>query len=177
MNAATIVNIILCILSFILAAISVVTVIITLRQNNKMIEESTRPVISIYTDEINAGNPFFYLIVKNFGKSPAYITKFEYDFDFKGCYKIRNDKDYLKGLNNAVLASGQSRICTLDYAIIDKEVTFTLEYHSGAKKVYLEKITIDLKAGVSMPYGKIATDGKELHTISYVLQEMLQKSL
>ena len=73
MDVATIVNIILCILSFILAVISVVTVVITLRQNNKMIEESTRPVISIYTDEINAGNPFFYLIVKNFGKSPAYI--------------------------------------------------------------------------------------------------------
>ena len=90
MDISTIVNIILCVLSFILAAISVVTVVITLRQNNKMIEESTRPVISVYTDEINAGNPFFYLIVKNFGKSPAYITKFEYDFDFKGCYKIRN---------------------------------------------------------------------------------------
>lgn len=110
MDTATIVNIILCVLSFILAVISVVTVVITLRQNNKMIEESARPVISIYTDEINAGNPFFYLIVKNFGKSPAYITKFEYDFDFKGCYKTRNDKDYLKGLNNAVLVPGQSRI-------------------------------------------------------------------
>lgn len=115
------------------------------------------------------------MIVRNFGKSPAYITKFEYDFDFKGCYKIRNDRDYLEGLNNAVLAPGQSRICTLDYAKIDKEVTFTLEYHSGAKKVYSDKFTIDLKAGVSMPYGKVATEGKELRTISYTLQEMLQK--
>ena len=177
MDVATIVNVILCVLSFLLAAISVVTVVITLRQNNKMIEESTRPVISVYTDEINAGNPFFYLIVRNFGKSPAYITKFEYDFDFKGCYKIRNDRDYLEGLNNAVLAPGQSRICTLDYAKIDKEVTFTLEYHSGAKKVYSDKFTIDLKAGVSMPYDKVATEGKELRTISYTLQEMLQKNL
>ena len=177
MDIPTIVNIILCVLSFILAAISVVTVVITLRQNNKMIEESTRPVVSVYTDEINAGNPFFYLIVKNFGKSPAYITKFEYDFDFKGCYKIRNDRDYLKRLNNAVLAPGQSRICTLDYAQINKEVTFTIEYCSGAKKVYSDKFTIDLKAGVSMPYGKVNTEGKELRTISYVLQEMLQKNL
>ena len=177
MDTSTIVNIILCVLSFILAAISVVTVVITLRQNNKMIEESTRLVISVYTDEINAGNPFFYLIVKNFGKSPAYITKFEYDFDFKGCYKIRKDRDYWEGLNNAALAPGQSRICTLDYAKIDKEVTFTLEYHSGAKKVYSDKFTIDLKAGVSMPYGKVATEGKELRTISYALQEMLQKNL
>ena len=91
MDVSTIVNIILCVLSFILAVISVVTVVITLRQNNRMIEESTRPFISVYTDEINAGDPFFYLVVKNFGKSTAYITKFEYDFDFNGCYKIRND--------------------------------------------------------------------------------------
>ena len=120
MDVSTIVNIILCVLSFILAAISVVTVVITLRQNNKMIEESTRPFISVYTDEINAGNPFFYLVIKNFGKSTAYITKFEYDFDFNGCYKIRNDRDYLQQLNNAVLAPGQSRICTLDYQRIDR---------------------------------------------------------
>jgi hypothetical protein len=168
---------ILCILSFILAAISVVTVAVTLRQNNRMIEESTRPYISVYTDEINTGNPLFYLIIKNFGKSPAYITKFESDFDFRGCYKIPTDKDYLGNLKNAVFAPGQSRICMLDYAKIGKEITFTLEYHSGAKKKYSEKFTIDLKAGVSMPYGKAATEGKELRTISYTLQEMLQKNL
>lgn len=177
MDIATIVNIMLCVLSFILAAISVVTVVITLRQNNKMIEESTRPVISIYTEEINAGEPFFYLVVKNFGQSPAYITKFEYDFNFNGCYKIRNDKDYLKKLTKSVLAPGQSRICMLDYAKIDKEVTFIISYQSSVKISYTETFTIDLKAGVSMPYGKVATEGKELRTISYTLQEMLQKNL
>ena len=52
MDTSTIVNIILCVLSFILAAISVVTVVITLRQNNKMIEESTRPVIKSEMIEI-----------------------------------------------------------------------------------------------------------------------------
>lgn len=127
--------------------------------------------------EINTGNPLFYLIIKNFGKSPAYITKFESDFDFRDCYKIPTDKDYLGNLKNAVFAPGQSRICMLDYAKIGKEITFTLEYHSGAKKKYSEKFTIDLKAGVSMPYGKAATEGKELRTISYTLQEMLQKNL
>ena len=67
MDVSTIVNIILCVLSFILAAISVVTVVITLRENNKVIEEATRPIISVYTDELNAGNPFFDLVIENFG--------------------------------------------------------------------------------------------------------------
>ena len=83
----------------------------------------------------------------------------------------------MQQLSTAVLAPGQSRICTLDYQKINKAVTFTLEYHSGVKKTYSDKFTIDLKAGVSMPYGKVATEGKELRTISYALQEMLQKNL
>ena len=52
MDISTIVNIILCVLSFLLAVISVVTVIITLKQNSKMIEESSRAVISIYGESI-----------------------------------------------------------------------------------------------------------------------------
>lgn len=44
-NTSIIVNIILSILSFILAAISVVTVVLILRQNSKMIEKSTRPTL------------------------------------------------------------------------------------------------------------------------------------
>ena len=44
MDLATKVNIILCILSFILALISIITVIITLRQNQQMLENSSRPM-------------------------------------------------------------------------------------------------------------------------------------
>lgn len=64
METATVVNIILSILSFVLAVISVVTVVITLRQNNKMIEDSTRPVVSIYNDQINTGNILFIWLLK-----------------------------------------------------------------------------------------------------------------
>ena len=42
------INVILCILSFILAVISVITVIITLKQNSKMIKNSTRPYVVVY---------------------------------------------------------------------------------------------------------------------------------
>ena len=101
MDTSTIVNIVLSVLSFILATVSVVTVVITLRQNSKMIEESTRPIVAVYTEEINSGIPLFYLVIKNFGKSTAYMTRFESDFDFAGCYKIANDRNYLKDLKNA----------------------------------------------------------------------------
>ena len=56
MDISTVINIVLCVLSFILAVISVVTVVITLRQNNRMIEESTRPYVTARIEHI--GNIF-----------------------------------------------------------------------------------------------------------------------
>lgn len=61
MTIGEIVNLIVAILSFALAAISVITVILTLRQNNKMIEASGGTTIKIsfdtdlreYTFELN----------------------------------------------------------------------------------------------------------------------------
>ena len=64
MDTATKVNIILSILSFILALISIITVVITLRQNHTMIENATRPYLCIYGQSINPGSPEFYLVIK-----------------------------------------------------------------------------------------------------------------
>lgn len=68
-----IINIILSILSFLLSAISVITVVITLKQNNKMIEADTRPYVVaylIYEEEAER----IYFCVKNFGRSSAIIS-------------------------------------------------------------------------------------------------------
>lgn len=139
--------------------------------SNNRAERSIKPFV------IDRKNFLFANTPKGAAGSAVMFSLIRTAFDFRGCYKIPTDKDYLGNLKNAVFAPGQSRICMLDYAKIRKEITFTLEYHSGAKKKYSEKFTIDLKAGVSMPYGKAATEGKELRTISYTLQEMLQKNL
>ena len=79
MDISTKVNIVLSVLSFILAAISIITVVITLRQNNKMIENSTRPHICIYFDYTQCGEPTGYFVVKNFGTSAAYIDSLTYN--------------------------------------------------------------------------------------------------
>ncbi|MGN0298902.1 MAG: hypothetical protein ACI4C1_06975 [Lachnospiraceae bacterium] len=176
MDIATKINIALCILSFVLAAISVVTVVITLRQNSKMIEESSRAIISIYGESINPGAPMFYIVIKNFGHSLAVITKFHSDFDFSDCYGFKTDRNFINDLNNSSIAPGQSRICRLDYDKITRPITFEIEYLSASKK-YSEKITVDLKAGSSMLVSKVSTTDKELRTIAYTLQEMLQKNL
>lgn len=162
--------------SLLTSIVGVIISIITLRQNHKMVEESSRAIIGVYSDSINTGSPMLYLIVKNFGNSLATITKFDYDFDFTDCYSIKSNRDYLKDLINCAIAPGQSRICRIDYKKITSPVTFNIEYKS-CNKLFHDTFTIDLKTGTTMPVGKVDTTGKELRTISYILQEMLTKDL
>ena len=162
--------------SLVTSIIAIFISIFTLRQNSKMIEASSRPVLSIYGESINPGYPMFYIVVKNSGSSPALITQFDYDFDFSSAYCAYKGKDFLKQLQNSVIAPGQSRICALKSSALTQPVTFELTYSSDFK-TYHEKLTVDLKAGADMLISKNSTEGKELRTISYALQEMLQKNL
>ena len=163
-------------MSLLTSVIAIIISIVTLRQNSKMIEESSRAVISVYSSSINTGSPMCYLVIRNFGNSQAVITKFNYDFDFKNCYMFDVPRDYLKELTNCSIAPGHSRICVIDYQKIKEPVTFDIEYLSCGK-IYSDSFTVDLKAGVAMPISKTATENKELRTISYTLQEMLTKDL
>lgn len=162
--------------SFSTAFVAIIISLITMRQNSKMIEESSRAIISIYPQSINPGSPMMFIVIKNFGNSPAVIHKFDYDFDFTDCYKFRADRDYLKDFVGSSLAPGQSRICCLDYEKLTRPITFSLEYQSGSKN-YQETLVVDLQAGVNVPAPKVATSNEELRIISYTLQEMLQKNL
>jgi hypothetical protein len=176
MDLSTTINLVLAVSSFVLAVVSVVTVIITLLQNSKMIEESTRPVISIYTTSINPGVPMLYLVVKNFGHSPAYMQKFETDFDFSNCYKHAAGRNYIEDFSKCVLAPGQSRTCLLDYSKLSDPVKFSIAYKSSSK-TYTEELLVDLTAAVSLPNSKFTASGQELLGISYTLQEMLRQNL
>ncbi|WP_143322970.1 hypothetical protein [Clostridium sp. HBUAS56010] len=160
---------------------SIIISVLTLMQNSKMIEESTRPVISIYGTTTNFGaEQRFYFVIKNFGQTPTTITKFfsDYDFSFNQAYTSANDHDWLSNLNGAHLAPGQSKICALNYKNINKPVTFTLE-HKTTSKTYNEQIKVDLKAGAAMLVWKsdAISEKDELRNISYTLQEFIQKNL
>ena len=78
-----VVNVALCILSFILAAISVVAVVITLKQNNKMLESSTRPYITFRLESNHNG--VIIAVLKNYGNSAATVLDFSPSIDFKDC--------------------------------------------------------------------------------------------
>ena len=54
--------------SLITSIIAIIISVKTLQQNNKMIEESTRPYIVVCGKVINCQDPTFYLVIKNYGR-------------------------------------------------------------------------------------------------------------
>ena len=72
MNISTVVNIILSILSFALALLSIVFVYLTLRQNNKLLYANSRPYLSVYF-AYEENNTELFLCIKNCGNSSAII--------------------------------------------------------------------------------------------------------
>lgn len=156
--------------------IAIVISIITLRQNAKMVEESSRAVLSIYYQVINTGTTCLYLVIKNFGHSVAIIQDFNSDFDFSDAYRFRVPQDYLKSLPGMTLAPGQSYISCIDPDKVAKTVHFKLKYLS-CDKTYHDDFSLTLTDASFAPVAKTATENKELKAISYTLQEMLQKNL
>lgn len=179
MDTSIIVNIILCILSFILAAVSVITVVITLKQNSKMIENSTRPYIVVYLGMTNFQNPNYYLCIKNFGQSSAIITSFSCDCDLAEYSRIHS-KIPFKHICPSSIAPGQLFKSTLDSKKLfngtKKTMTFSIEY-TFARNTYKDIYTINLEADSDMVHTRANTDGKELKIISYALQDISENLL
>ena len=173
------INLVLSILSFILAAISVVTVVITLRQNNRMIEETNRPYITIYGDETNFSTPQFYIVIKNFGKTGATITQLKCDIDLSK-YSYQTGITPFKNINGTMLAPNQNIVCNIDNKELGKDnveiINFTISYTANGK-IYNENYPVNYFALKKNITTKSSTQDKELKTISYVLQEMVQKDL
>ncbi len=69
------------VVSLLTSTIAIIISIKTLKQNSKMISDSTRPYVVMYSKTTNFQTHQLHLILKNFGQSGAVITQFECDFD------------------------------------------------------------------------------------------------
>lgn len=176
------VNIILCLLSFFLAVISVVTVVITLRQNHKMISNSTRPYVTASAQVTNFQNAKFYVLIKNYGTSGAIIRKISTDIDIKKyLYSETTPFDFSKDL---FLAPGQSICVEVDSIKMNEDgihlFEFTIEYndvnHSKKRSVqYSEHYPINYDCYSRIALSRASTRDQELRTISFTLQDMVEK--
>jgi len=177
MSPSDIINIILCILSFILAAISVVTVIVTLRQNHKMIENSTRPYVVVTGQRTNFQEPRFYVVLKNYGASGATILQLSFDIDLHN-YSYIPEITPLGHVKDLFLAPGQTISSVLDTGKLKQNnisiFNATITYSDGLHE-YKETYPINYKGIAHNVTYKATTHNEELRTISFALQELVEK--
>lgn len=90
-------------LSILAIIISIVALVKTSRDNNKILEETSRAYISIYTETLNANRNHFYIVIRNFGNTNAILKDLKIDEKTKKMIKL-GEKDYFSSLIKAQLA-------------------------------------------------------------------------
>lgn len=170
------INATLCVLSFILAAISVIAVVLTLKQNNKMIKNSTRPYVSVVCQVTNFQSPAFYLVLKNYGNSGAEIKSFKSSIDLSQ-YSFHTECTPFGMIEGTFIAPNQSILCNLDTIKLAREVEafeVEIEYTDGIN-TFCELYPINFKAYTQNVQTRASTKDKELKIISYTLQDLVEK--
>ena len=179
MTTGEIINLILSVLSFILAAISVITVVLTLRQNNKMIEATSRAYIVVNAQYINFRNHQIVLVVRNYGSSGAIIKKISFDKDLTK-YTFELNMQPFEELKNMTFAPNQNLQCDIDNLVIGQDgldiVTCNVEYISNGKN-YKEEFMINFKAISHNIDTRVNCKDNDLKAIAYILQEHVRKNL
>ena len=164
--------------SLITSLVAIIISVITLKQNSRMISESTRPYVVMYSQSTNFQSPSLYLVLKNFGQSGATITKLECDFDLSLWSGI-NNKTPFSNFEGVFIAPGQSFLTNLYTAKVFEDphpITFKISYKSE-KKSYSDSFTINPSSLSDLVKSRAATDGKDLKIISYTLQDLVEKNL
>lgn len=140
-------------LSALAIIISVVAVVKTSKDNNMILEETSRAYVSIYTEALIANRSHFYIVFRNFGKTNAIMQNIEIDEKTKEMTKIGN-KDFFSYIAKCTIAPGQSIthvVTTGDKEFDFEHVSeFIITYLSGAK-VYTDKFEFSLGMNTRMP--------------------------
>lgn len=156
MSYETIAQLVLSLLTACASILSLSISIKTLKQNNRMIESSSRPLIKPYLSTSYVQSTTYYLVLKNFGKSSAKIIRFECDFDLGTITYPELDAPFTNIIGTEFPPSykifSQLTRLELERTIIDyfKEhnqpfgINIFIEYISDSGIVYSENTSINL---------------------------------
>ena len=168
MSSSDIIEIISIVCSSILSIVAIVISVLTLVQNNKMIFESNKPNIVIFSKVISFTTPYSYLILKNFGNSGATILNIQCDKNLKSFF----DRVPFKNIENTFIAPNQSFVYPLLPNIkLDETISFAINY-KYLNKEYSENCIVTFEQYKDITYTKIHSS-KDIKKLSDVLQEMV----
>ena len=160
------------------AVCSVVIATKTLKQTSKRLENSTRPYIVAYGRNIRLDErTYFYLVVKNFGTSAAFVDSFHISESLE--YGVNSDEDFIQRLNGAVIVPNQSHSCYLRNDSVPETLTIDLKYHAVSlkSKSYVERFEFNPKAGINMLQNNFVSNENALYRIAAFMQELWRMKL
>lgn len=117
--------------------------------NRKLIKESLRPYVAVYFLTSNHGYTKRRVIIKNFGKTAATITKFKHENITQFINTSNDGWNPLDKIENTILAPGQkiiidcSREAIREFNRRDPNLTFkfNVEYKDSSRNIYKEEFT------------------------------------
>lgn len=173
-------NIALSVLSFVLALMSVCIAVFTLRQNSKMIEATTRPYVGFKIERINTGTVRYLFVLRNYGTSAALIESFEANVNLKSLKALPTDAGPFERVTNTTLMPGQQLATVFEYSKLKeltKELKVRIAYKSLAGVQYEEEFPINIVMNSDIVSSRTNTKEKEMESISYSLQELVERSV
>ena len=164
-------------LSIVAIIISVVAVVKTSKDNNRILEENSRAYISIYTEALIAKRIHIYIIIKNFGNTNAFIESIEVDNKTREMIKLGN-KDYIDRIVNNQLAPNQSithLVSTQKKEFDSNHISkFKITYKSG-RKIYSDTFEFNLSWNSTMPSISISTADYDKQFLELYQDEIRKK--
>lgn len=177
LTPADIIEIIGIITSLITSLVAIIISVKTLKQNSKMIEESTRPYVSIYPDTTNFASPTTYLIMKNYGSSSAFITSFSSDTDLS---LIAYDNEHIPFANieGVTLCPGASLRFPIKRNGLPRDAKIYIAFaYKSQSNFYAETSTINLAAYSDILHHRSDNKNDRLRDISFSVQDIAEKML
>lgn len=177
MDEVTITNIVLSCLSFVLALISIVSVCCTIHQNNKMIENSTRPYVVVTSNKTTFGlKTDFYLIIKNYGKTGAIIRGMESDINLANLSFV-SGKVPFGSIEGTFIAPNQSYITVLNTDKLNEEKdNFNIKIkYTANKKEYCETYRVNYALYKENQTARTLDNIQIEKTIARTLQDLVEK--
>lgn len=164
MTISDIIQIVGIIVSLAIGVVSIIIACKTLKQNSKMIEESTRPYIAVYGKKVYFGVAKYVLIIKNFGASSGTITDFKCGTDLKKYTIIKNFKPF-NHIVGTTLAPNQSICCELNVQTLkdNKPDPFVFEVsYKGVKNYPKNTFVVNVTAEVENTTAHTHSDSRDI---------------
>lgn len=174
LSTSDIIQLLSIVISLFTSIIAIIISLISIRQNTKSLEESVKPCIAIYVDQITICEQKSYFVIKNFGSSPGIITEFIFLNPPETIHQILQSN--FDKLQDIVLAPGQSKLICFECNNFNENTvyTFKISYKNG-RKCYTDKYAINIRNFTQIPTFRPET--KSQYAIRHSLREMIERMI